>query len=157
MKEMISIYNHVDQCVRLKGRQIDVGKGVARIFGLLCEGIVPIGRESYNPIVATYFIGDEHEHYILCSCYLITKVDGKHKVAKLEALTEIMFFKEANKFAPNALISTMLASKKEKVNWVACFSHKLQNEIIAIQCKARKIGNTLAGPALTIIGHHFLK
>jgi len=55
----------------LKGRQIDVGEGVARI--LSHEGIVPIGKESYNPIVATYFIGDEHEHYIPRSRYLITK------------------------------------------------------------------------------------
>jgi hypothetical protein len=29
--------------------------------------------------------------------------------------------------------------------------------IIAIQCKAGKIGNTLARPTLTIIGHYFLK
>jgi hypothetical protein len=44
----------------MKGRQIDVGEeGVARI--LSHEGIVPIGKESYNPIVATYFIGDEHD------------------------------------------------------------------------------------------------
>jgi hypothetical protein len=42
----------------LKGRQIKVGKGVARIFGLSHKRIVPIGRESYNPIVVTYFIGD---------------------------------------------------------------------------------------------------
>jgi hypothetical protein len=68
VKEMISNYNHADQYVKLKGRQIDVGEeGVARIFGLSREGIIPIGRESYNPIVATYFIGDEHEHYIPCS------------------------------------------------------------------------------------------
>jgi hypothetical protein len=42
---------------------------VARIFGLSYKGIVPIGKESYNPIVATYFIGDEHEHYIPHSSY----------------------------------------------------------------------------------------
>jgi hypothetical protein len=50
---------------------------VARIFGLYCKGIVPIGKESYNPIVATYFIGGEHEHYIPRSNYLIAKVYGK--------------------------------------------------------------------------------
>jgi hypothetical protein len=65
VKELISSYNYVDQYVKLKGRQIDIGKeGMARILCLSHEGIIPIGRESYNPIVATYFIGDEHEHYI---------------------------------------------------------------------------------------------
>jgi hypothetical protein len=33
----------------------------------------------------------------------------------------------------------------------------LQNEIIAIQSKARKMKNTLVRLVLTIIGHHFLK
>jgi hypothetical protein len=84
--------------------------------------IIPIGRESYNPIVVIYFIGDEHEHYIPCSRYLIAKEDGKQKVAKLEVLTKIMSFKQGNKFAPSALISTMLVVKKEKVNWVIWFS-----------------------------------
>jgi hypothetical protein len=68
-----------------------------------------------------------------------------------------MSFRQGNKFVPSALISTMLVAKKEKVNRVAWVSQKLQNEIIIIQHRAGKIGNTLARPALTIIGHHFLK
>ncbi len=64
VKELINIYNHADQYVKLKGRQINVGEGVTRMFSLSCEGIVPIGRESYNQIVTTYFIGDGHERYI---------------------------------------------------------------------------------------------
>jgi 1,4-dihydroxy-2-naphthoyl-CoA synthase len=83
VKEMIRSYNCADQNVRLKGRQINVGEGMARIFVLSYERIVPIGRESYNLVVATYFIGDEHEHYILCSCYLIAKADGRWKVTRL--------------------------------------------------------------------------
>ncbi len=75
----------------------------------------------------------------------------------MEALAEIMSFKQKNKFGLGALISTMLVTYKEKVNWATWFSQKLQNEIIAIQCKARKNGNTLVRPILTIIGHHFLK
>jgi hypothetical protein len=87
MKEMVSSYNHVNQYVKLKGKQIDVGKeGVARSFGLSHEGVVQIGKESYNLIVATYFTGDEHERYISLSRYLIAKTNGKHKVARLEAL-----------------------------------------------------------------------
>ncbi len=99
----------------MKGRQINVGEGMARIFGLSSEGVVPIGKESYNPIVATYFTRDEHEHYISCSWYLIAKTNGRWKVAILETLMEIMSFKQGNKFAPGVLISTMLVAKKEKV------------------------------------------
>jgi hypothetical protein len=53
---------------------------------------------------------------------LIAKINGKWKVTRLEALTEIMSFKEGNKFAPSVLISTMLVAEKEKVNYVAWFS-----------------------------------
>jgi hypothetical protein len=79
------------------------------------------------------------------------------KVTRLEALMEIMPLRQRNKFVLGALISTMLAIKKEKVNWATWFSQKLQNEIIAIQCKTRKFGNTIAEPTLTIIGHYLLK
>lgn len=51
----------------------------------------------------------------------------------------------------------MLVAEKEKVNWAFWFSQKLQNKIIAIQRKVGKIGNTLTRPALTIMGHYFLK
>ncbi len=111
---MISNYNHADQYVKLKGRQINIGKGVARVFGLSHKEIVPIGRESYNPIVTTYFIGNEH--YVPCLGYLIAKTYGKQKVIRLETLMEIMFFKQGNKFALSVLISTMLATKKDEVN-----------------------------------------
>jgi hypothetical protein len=46
VKKMINNYNHADQYVRLKGNQIDIGEGIGRIFGLSCERIVPIGKES---------------------------------------------------------------------------------------------------------------
>jgi hypothetical protein len=94
VKEMINNYNRVDQDMNLKGKQIDVGEeGMARIFCISYKRIIPIGKESYKPIVATYLIGNEHEHYIICSSYLIAKTNGKQKVAKLEALPEIMSFK----------------------------------------------------------------
>jgi hypothetical protein len=116
---MISNYNHADQYVKLKGRQINIKEeGVARIFGLSCKGIVLIGKESYNPIVVTYFIGSEHEHYIPCLGYLIAKVDGKQTVTRLKTLTKIMSFKQGNKFVLGALISMMLVVEKEEVNWV---------------------------------------
>lgn len=87
VRNMVSSYNHANQYVKLKGRQINMGEeGVEFFFGLSHERVVPIGKESYNSIVATYFIGDEHEHYIPHSRYLIAKGDGNRKVAKLEAL-----------------------------------------------------------------------
>jgi hypothetical protein len=46
MKEMINNYNHANQYVKLKGRQIDIGEGVVNFFGLSCEDIIPIGIES---------------------------------------------------------------------------------------------------------------
>ncbi len=101
---MISNYNHVDQYVKLKGRQIDVWKEkVTTIFWFIRERIVPIGRKSYNPIVATYFIRNEHEHYIPHSGYLIAKANGRWKVARLEALTKIMFFRQGNKICSSCL------------------------------------------------------
>ncbi len=87
VRDMVNSYNHANQYVKLKGRQIDMGEeGVARIFGLSHEGVIPIGRKNYNLIIATYFIGDEHEHYIPRSRYLIANRDGKQKVARLETL-----------------------------------------------------------------------
>ncbi len=76
---MVNSYNHANQYVKLKGRQIDEGKGVARTFRLSHEGVVPIGRESYKPIVATCFTGDEHEHYIARLGYIIAKTNGRQK------------------------------------------------------------------------------
>jgi hypothetical protein len=70
---------------------------------------------------------------------------------------EIMSFRQGNKFVQGVLISTMLVAKKDEANWAFWFSQKLQNKIITIQCKARKISNTLVGPTLTIFGHYFLK
>ncbi len=64
-RDMVNSYNHANQYVKLKGRQIDMGEeGVANFFGLFHERVAPTRRESYNPIVATYFICDEHEHYV---------------------------------------------------------------------------------------------
>jgi hypothetical protein len=56
---------------------------------------------------------------------LIAKTNGRQKVARLEAPTDIMSFRQGNKFSFCALISTMLAVKKEKINGVVWFSQKL--------------------------------
>jgi hypothetical protein len=53
---------------------------------------------------------------------LITKAIGKQKVAKLEALMEIMSFGKGNKFVLGFLILTMLTIEKEKVNSTSRFS-----------------------------------
>lgn len=89
-------------------------------------------KVNYNLIVATYFIGSGHEHYIPHLGHLIAKIDGKRKVTKLKSLTKIMSFKQGNKVALGVSISMMLVVEKEEMNWVIWFSQKLQNEIIVI-------------------------
>jgi hypothetical protein len=53
---------------------------------------------------------------------------------------EIMSFRQRNNFALDALISTMLAIEKEKVNWATWFSQKLQNEIMPFSARQGKLG-----------------
>jgi hypothetical protein len=53
---------------------------------------------------------------------MIAKANDKRKVAILEALIEIMSFRQGNKFALGAFVSTIMATKKEEVNWVVWFS-----------------------------------
>ncbi len=46
-------------------------------------------------------------------------------------------FHQGNKFALGSLVSMMLVVEKELMDQAACFSLKLQNELVAVQ---RKIG-----------------
>jgi len=42
------------------------------------------------------------------------------------------------------------------VNWALWFTQKLQNDILVVQRKVCRLGNTLVGPTLTIIGTYHL-
>jgi hypothetical protein len=92
-------------------------------------------KKKLHPIVATYFTRDEHEHYILHSRYLIAKAYGKWKVARLEALTKIMSFKQRNKFAPGALFSKMLATKKERLIGLLGFPKSYKTRLLPFSAR----------------------
>jgi hypothetical protein len=62
-------------------------------------------------------------------------------------------FHQGNKFALGSLVSMMLVIEKEPMDWVAWFSLKLQNELVAVQRNVGKLINTLVEPTLTIIGY----
>jgi hypothetical protein len=49
----------------------------------------------------------------------------------------------------------MRNAERRIVNWAECFKLWLHKEIIAIQKKARKVGNNLVGHALTLIAKHY--
>ncbi len=56
---------------------------------------------------------------------MITQVDGKARVERLEALTKILTFHQGNMFTPCSLVSVILTIEKELVNWATWFSQKL--------------------------------
>jgi hypothetical protein len=64
---------------------------------LLCSGftngVVLGGKEGYNTFVTICFMGEEKNHYVPQSGYIITKVDGPLKILKLEALIKTFTLK----------------------------------------------------------------
>ncbi len=42
------------------------------------------------------------------------------------------------------------------MNWAMWFAQKLQNEILFVQRKVGRLGNTLIGPTFTIVGRYHL-
>lgn len=42
------------------------------------------------------------------------------------------------------------------MNWALWFTQKIHNEILIVQRKAGRLGNTLIAPTLTIIGTYYL-
>jgi hypothetical protein len=122
---------------------------------LLVEGLMVGAWDRYSSVVATYFVGTQQDHYVLKSGYLIAQANKKAEVEKLKTLTEILMFHQGNKFALSSLVSMMLVVEKEPMDWATWFSLKLQNELVAIQHKARKLTSTLVELALTIIGYYY--
>jgi hypothetical protein len=45
MKEMMNTYNHANQYVKLKGKQINIGEGMGRIFGYPMKGLYQLERK----------------------------------------------------------------------------------------------------------------
>jgi hypothetical protein len=63
------------------------------VFKLPCTRAIVGEKEGYNVSITKYFIGEEAEHYIPYSKYLITKANTPLKVMRLVALTEVAIFK----------------------------------------------------------------
>jgi hypothetical protein len=156
VKELICSFNDDNQYVKLQGRQIDIGEeGIVKVFKLPCKGLMAGAQEGFDGVDATYFVRTQQDHYVIKSRYLIAQVNGKVRVRRLKTLTEILTFRQSNNFAPGFLVSMMLVAEKELANWVAWFSQKLQNELVVVQRKARKLISTLVGPTLTIIEYYY--
>jgi hypothetical protein len=45
VKEMMNSYNHANQYVKLKGKQINIGEGMGRIFGYPMKGLYQLERK----------------------------------------------------------------------------------------------------------------
>jgi hypothetical protein len=112
-------------------------------------------RQGYNGVAVNYFIGTRQDHYVFKLGYVIAQADEKVKVVKLETLMEILTFGQGNMFALGSLVCAMLIVEKEPVNWATWFSHKLQIELVATQCKVGKATSTLVEPTLTMIEYFY--
>ncbi len=56
---------------------------------------------------------------------MITQADGKARVGRLEALTDILMFCQGNRFTFGFLVFVMLVTEKEPMNWATWFFQKL--------------------------------
>ncbi len=86
------------------------------MFKLPCAGLMAGAQKGYNGVVATYFTKTQRDHYDFKSRYVIAQANGKARVGRLEALTEILTFHQGNRFALCSLISVMLTTEKEPIN-----------------------------------------
>jgi hypothetical protein len=58
-------------------------EGVVEVFKLLCSGLVLGRREGYKTSIASYFIGEERDHYVPQSGYIIIKANRLLKIMRL--------------------------------------------------------------------------
>ncbi len=77
MEELIYNFNYIDQYIKLKGWQVDVGKGISQNFELSCEGFMLGGGERYKHDVGTYSDGKKQDHYVPHFVYLIIQTSLK--------------------------------------------------------------------------------
>ncbi len=126
-----------------------------KMFKLPCGGLMTGAQKGYNGVVATYLTKTQQDHYVQKSRYVTAQANGKARVGRLETLTEILTFRQGNRFALCFLIYVMLTVEKEPINQATWFFQKLQNELIVVQCKARKPTSTLIKPTLTTIKYFY--
>jgi hypothetical protein len=65
-KELFCSFNYDDQCVKLQGRQINIGEeGITKVFKLPCKGLMAGAWEGYND-VATIILQVCSKNIMLC-------------------------------------------------------------------------------------------
>jgi hypothetical protein len=62
---------------------------ITRIIGIPILGVTAAAKEGYNEEIAKYFEGEEGDHYIQVSGYLLAQVDQFHKFTFLEYLAPL--------------------------------------------------------------------
>ncbi len=58
-------------------------EGVVEVLKLPCIGLLLGTKEGYNTSIASYFIGEEKNHYVPRSGYMIIKANRPLKIMKL--------------------------------------------------------------------------
>ncbi len=117
VKELICSFDYDNQYVKLERQHIDIGEeSIAKVFKLPCEGLMVGSWEGYNGVAATYFTWTQQDHHVLKSRYVIAHANEKARVTRLEALTEILTFRQGKMFVLGFLVFMMLNAKKELVN-----------------------------------------
>jgi hypothetical protein len=71
---------------------------MAQILKLPNEGVIVVTKEGYSFKLTKYFEGEEGEHYVLKSGYLIAKTYISQTIFWLKAHIEICTFCQGNKF-----------------------------------------------------------
>ncbi len=67
-----------------------------------------------------------------------------------------MTFQQGNRYVSGTLLFIMSTTKKGIFNWVEWFKVQLHKEMIIIQRKARKVGNSLIGRAFTLVIKYYV-
>lgn len=75
---------------------------------------------------------------------------------RLITLVKVMTFQQGNRYVSGTLLSIMSTTKKGIFNWVEWFKVQLHKEMIIIQRKARKVGNSLIGRAFTLVIKYYV-
>ncbi len=83
-KELICNIHIINQYTKLQGRQINMGiKGVVENFKLPYSGLILGRKEGYNISIASYFVGEERDHYVPRFGYIIIQTNKPLKIMKL--------------------------------------------------------------------------
>lgn len=102
-----------------------------------------------------YFEGGKDEHYKQDLSYNLVKVRPFGMQMQLTSLAEVVTFQQGNCYISRTLLSAVNATEKGIVNWAKWLKVQLHKEMIAIQKKARKVGNNLIGLARTLVAKHY--